>query len=102
MVVTQPTHKLADGQRVFPNGIDPADLIELTEEELQADAAIAALAEMRSKRNALLSASDFTQLPDTPLPIDRRTAWASYRQALRDLPQTTDPFAFDWPAPPGS
>jgi hypothetical protein len=34
-------------------------------------------------RNAELFATDWTQLPDTP--VDK-TAWATYRQALRDLP----------------
>lgn len=34
-------------------------------------------------RNAQLAASDWTQLPDAP--VDK-TAWATYRQALRDLP----------------
>lgn len=34
-------------------------------------------------RNAELTASDWTQLPDAP--VDK-TAWANYRQALRDLP----------------
>jgi hypothetical protein len=34
-------------------------------------------------RNAKLAQSDWTQLPDTP--VDK-TSWATYRQALRDLP----------------
>jgi hypothetical protein len=34
-------------------------------------------------RNAQLSQSDWTQLPDAP--VDK-AAWATYRQALRDLP----------------
>jgi hypothetical protein len=34
-------------------------------------------------RNRELAASDWTQLPDAP--VDK-TAWATYRQALRDLP----------------
>jgi hypothetical protein len=34
-------------------------------------------------RNAKLAQSDWTQLPDSP--VDK-TAWATYRQALRDLP----------------
>jgi hypothetical protein len=35
-------------------------------------------------RNAKLAQSDWTQLPDSP--VDK-TAWATYRQALRDLPE---------------
>lgn len=34
-------------------------------------------------RDAQLAASDWTQLPDAP--VDK-AAWATYRQALRDLP----------------
>ena len=34
-------------------------------------------------RNAKLAASDWTQLADVP--VDK-AAWATYRQALRDLP----------------
>ena len=34
-------------------------------------------------RNTELAKTDFTQLPDAP--VDK-AAWATYRQALRDLP----------------
>jgi len=52
----------------------------------------------RGKRNKLLKDSDWTQLPDVPLAT--KEAWATYRQALRDL---TDHVNFpnlsadDWP-----
>jgi hypothetical protein len=41
--------------------------------------------QMRMARNSLLTASDWSQLPDAP--VDRQ-AWATYRQALRDFPAT--------------
>ena len=41
---------------------------------------------VRSERNALLSASDWTQLPDTALSDSKKTEWATYRQSLRDVP----------------
>ena len=41
---------------------------------------------VRSERNALLSASDWTQLPDSALSDSKKTEWATYRQALRDVP----------------
>ena len=54
-------------------------------------------AALRNERNARLSASDWTQMPDAP--VDR-AAWAAYRQALRDLPDnTTDPARPIWPTP---
>ena len=41
----------------------------------------------RAKRNSLLNQSDWSQLPDAN--VDK-TAWATYRQALRDLPLQKD------------
>jgi hypothetical protein len=55
---------------------------------------------VRAQRNALLSASDWTQLPDVPLAT--KEAWAVYRQGLRDVTMQSDPFAIDWPVAPGS
>jgi hypothetical protein len=40
--------------------------------------------QIRLWRNAQLSETDWTQLPDSP--VDKN-AWAEYRQALRDLPE---------------
>lgn len=54
---------------------------------------------VRAERNRLLSACDWTQLPDVPLPT--REAWAAYRQALRDVTSQPDPFNIVWPTPPG-
>lgn len=54
---------------------------------------------VRSRRNAMLSASDWTQLPDVPLAT--KEAWATYRQALRDVTLQADPFAIVWPVSPG-
>ena len=42
-----------------------------------------AMANLRAKRNALLTESDWTILPDSP--IADKTAWQAYRQNLRDL-----------------
>lgn len=52
----------------------------------------------REKRGFLLSQSDWTQVADAP--VDKQ-AWATYRQALRDLPQQEGwPFV-QFPTPPG-
>lgn len=40
----------------------------------------------RRKRNSKLRNSDWTQMPDSPLSDADKTAWQTYRQALRDLP----------------
>lgn len=47
--------------------------------------------ELIEKRNNKLIASDWTQMPDSPLSAEKKAEWATYRQALRDLPQ-------QWPA----
>lgn len=55
-------------------------------------------ADLRAKRDRLLAASDWTQVPDAP--VDQQ-AWATYRQSLRDLPaNTTDPRNPVWPTRP--
>ena len=43
---------------------------------------------IRYERNSVLSRSDWTQLPDSGLSDDTKTAWQTYRQALRNLPST--------------
>jgi hypothetical protein len=55
--------------------------------------------QIRSRRNNLLSLSDYTQMADWP---GDKEAWATYRQALRDLPQTyTNAADVVWPSKPG-
>jgi hypothetical protein len=88
-------------------------LVDLTAEEIAAkqasDAAWAAGADSRAaeenrmKRNQLLANSDWTQMNDSPLTNEVKTAWATYRQELRDLsdldawPNLEDA---DWPVVP--
>ena len=56
---------------------------------------------LRTERNARLAASDFTQLQDAHLSAEKKSAWADYRQALRDLPENaTDPTQVTWPVSP--
>ena len=43
---------------------------------------------LKSQRNILLKNSDWTQMPDSPLTTEQKADWATYRQALRDLPST--------------
>jgi hypothetical protein len=53
---------------------------------------------IRLWRDKLLAASDFRMIEDAPWD---KTAWANYRQALRDLPSTvTDPLNIVFPQPP--
>jgi hypothetical protein len=55
-------------------------------------------AEVRQQRNELLSTCDWTQLPDSPADHE---AWATYRQALRDVTaQEGFPWDITWPEAP--
>lgn len=47
--------------------------------------------EMRKLRNIFLRASDWTQMADSPLTAEKKAEWATYRQALRDLPNNSTP-----------
>lgn len=58
------------------------------------------LVQIRTKRNQLLTECDWTQLPDAPLTAEQKQAWAVYRQALRDMPETCDPCNPVWPMKP--
>lgn len=52
----------------------------------------------RAKRDALLLASDWTQVADAP--VDK-AAWAAYRDALRKLPEQNNfPANIVWPNQP--
>lgn len=70
-----------------------------TQEEVESRKKEAAI-NLRSKRDRLLSDSDWTQVADAPVDI---VAWAAYRQALRGItlhpnwPQIKDE---DWPVKP--
>jgi hypothetical protein len=56
---------------------------------------------IRSERNAKLTETDWTQVDDTPLDNVAKSAWANYRQALRDVPdQAGFPFDVNWPSAP--
>lgn len=61
------------------------------------------LAKLRSKRDVYLAQSDWTQGADSPLTEAQKTAWATYRQALRDITDTyssMDDDGFAWPTKP--
>ena len=86
----------------YLNGV----LVDMTEAEIGALPAPRTEAELleevsteaRAKRNALLTASDYTQLADSPR--DKQT-WATYRKALRDITdQGGFPETIVWPVAP--
>lgn len=77
--------------------------------QVDADAALAAYddaasqeakqwAIVRDQRNAMLDASDWTQMADNGMSAAVRAAWVDYRQALRDI--TTQTLPVTWPSEP--
>ena len=83
---------MLNGQKLYKQ-IDNNEPVEYSEEEYaqaQIDyeqyISINLPREIRQKRNLLLTNSDWTQYPDCPLNAEQKTAWTTYRQALRDLP----------------
>lgn len=65
------------------------------------------LAEIRAKRDLMLSSTDWTQMPDA-LTAAKRKLWADHRKALRELPGLVDkavkagksPDSVSFPEPP--
>ena len=54
-----------------------------------------------SQRLFLLSASDWTQIPNNPLTTEKQSYWAVYRQALRDITEQSGyPTNVVWPVAP--
>lgn len=60
----------------------------------------AAWSAVRAKRDAMLSACDWrvTRAQECAEPLP--PAWQTYRQALRDITDQSDPLAVVWPTPP--
>lgn len=55
----------------------------------------------RLERNGLLYRSDWSVISDSPLSDSDKTAWQTYRQALRDVPaQAGFPDNITWPTKP--
>lgn len=72
----------------------------LTLEEMQRlTAEREAIGALRAERDRRLVSSDWTQVADAP--IDK-TAWATYRSALRALPETYQGGPVEWPEAPAA
>ena len=104
-IVTPPYHdpatqSLYEGPALLIDGVWTQNY---TVSELDPDAAAAKVEAqwvvIRAERNKLLVESDWTQLPDAPVDA---AAWATYRQALRDVTDQPNPFAIVWPQGPSS
>lgn len=82
---------------VIENGV-PKEKPTKTPDEIEAEEIEKAWDQLRRDRNFKLSVCDWTQVTDAP--VDQQ-AWATYRQALRDLPTVTvNPNSVVWPTKP--
>ena len=104
-IVTPPYHEpatqsLEEGPALLISGVWTQNYIVT---DLSADESAAKVGAqwnvIRAERNKLLVESDWTQLPDAPVDA---AAWATYRQALRDVTTQANPFAIVWPESPSS
>jgi hypothetical protein len=58
-------------------------------------------ADARAKRDGMLAACDWTQVADAPLDATQKAAWATYRTALRNVPEQAGfPDTISWPIAP--
>ena len=92
------THRLEDCPAYLVNDhVSTQRVVELTEFEL-GQKTTKKWNSVRAQRDQLLVNSDWTQVADAP---GDKAAWATYRQALRDLPASgSDPDALTWPTSP--
>lgn len=82
----------------LPDGYDPVTISHLVVAGKWVANDANAWERLRGERDARLAACDWTQLADVPEAT--RAAWQPYRQALRDITETSDPYAPQWPEPP--
>jgi len=69
---------------VWENGTTPISKADI-EAQFTAVEFDMAIEDLRVKRNHLLTESDWTQSPDSPLTDAKKTEWATYRTSLRNL-----------------
>jgi len=92
-------------QTAFADGVEQLDgkwYTKYSVAEMDAEAIVAKDTEqakaMREQRGEKLKDSDWTQVADAP--VDK-AVWATYRQALRDIPtQSGFPWTITWPETP--
>jgi hypothetical protein len=94
-------HKLVNGIKVELSAQEIAQ--RQAEEQAWLDGAFdRAIADLRSKRDRLLSSCDWVMMSDSP--VADKTSWETYRQSLRDITNgltTVDEVnAVEWPIKP--
>ena len=77
-------HKIVNGQQVELTA-DEIAAVTAQEQAWNAGAFDRAMADLRAKRNQDLKDSDWTQVSDTTLTADQKTAWRTFRTELRNI-----------------
>lgn len=93
------THRLVTQAPTLIDGVWTVTRLPVAKEQAQIDLENAEkAASVRAERDGKLTETDWTQVADAP--VDQ-TAWATYRQALRDLPEQAGfPWEVTWPEKP--
>lgn len=69
--------------------------------QLNQNGRLAEWEKVKTRRNEMLTATDWTQMPDVPLTPEKKTAVNEYRQALRDITtKFLNPDEVVWPTNP--
>jgi hypothetical protein len=83
----------------YKRAVIDADKVATKEAQVAQDLIDEKWTRMRLQRDRLLSSCDYIMMPDYPM--QDKSAWEAYRQALRNLPDNiTDIDSFVWPVKP--
>lgn len=100
-VIDDTAYYIANGAAVaIPAKPDQYSVFDFTTKQWVQNQSMAII-DVSTKRQRLLYASDWTQIPNGPLTTTQQEAWATYRQELRDIPEQSGyPFNVIFPTPP--
>jgi hypothetical protein len=88
-----------DGKHLIYNDGTPRAMDEEEHAEWQSGINLSgALSSTRVKRNQLLKQSDWVET--APMSEEKKNAWSTYRQALRDLPESVEDYNVVFPTEP--
>jgi len=99
-------HQCSGSEKVYEqhasttNGTFCATTCKITYDPINKDKPVSLWVAVKLKRSMLLQSCDWTQVADSPLTATQKAAWATYRQALRDITTQADPSRITWPIAP--